>query len=98
MNRIPSFRSPTEVTLPPNKGLILVESPPKQTQWPSRGGGRSTGTVEMSAVTVGDDLSGSLTVDSVIAPVIDVAIGADQAPVVDTTFQHGADELVRLRC
>jgi hypothetical protein len=57
IRRIPSFRSPTAVTLPPRKGLVLVETHGNTTSFPVKGGGRSTGTVDVAVAVVGDDLS-----------------------------------------
>jgi hypothetical protein len=57
IRRIPSFRSPTAVTIPPKKGLVLTEVQPKPPVLPVKGGGRSAGTVEVAVAVVGDDLS-----------------------------------------
>lgn len=59
MSRAPSLRLPSTVTLPPKRGLVLMESPTADHHGgPTRGGGRSSGTVDVRTVNVGDDLVG----------------------------------------
>lgn len=56
-SRVPSLRVPPLVTVPSRKGALMLDSPlPKVEPKAVKGGGRSTGTVDVAAITVGGSL------------------------------------------